>query len=103
VDAMVLKKKVQDIIGVDTWDMLCRSIDTEALIFATEAMYTDTHVLDKSLKELLMRLKRATLLEKRATLKQTLQHAEAVGDTETQDALLITIADYTKQIEALEL
>lgn len=103
VDPQSLKASVQKIIGADTWDVLCRSIDTEALIFATEAMYSDVHVLDKSLKELLVRLERATLLEKRAQLKQTLQHAEAVGDTETQDALLVTIADYTKKIEALEL
>lgn len=102
IDVTALKASITKHIGTDAWDMLCRSLDTDALIFATESMYGDDAVLRKTIEELLIRLERSVLVEKRATLKVSLQRAESLGDTESQDVLLAQIADCTKRIEALE-
>lgn len=101
IDVHVLTASVTKLIGTDTFELLNRSVDIDALIFATEAMYANDDVLKRSSQELLKRLERTMLLEERTKLKQQLIHAEAIADTTTQDTLLAQIAAVTKKIEAI--
>jgi len=101
-DPVVLESKIVETVGGDAWELAKRSADTDALLFATEAMYATDDVLKRSCDELVVRLRRATLLDARSMLKQKLIHAEASADIATQDELLAQIAAITKQIETLE-
>lgn len=100
-DTAQLTTAIVQLVGTNTWELLNRSVDVDALIFATEAMYANDDVLKRSSQELLTRLERTLLLEERAQLKQQLIHAEANADTATQDELLARIATITKKIEAI--
>ncbi|MEY2640619.1 MAG: primase, primase protein [Candidatus Parcubacteria bacterium] len=97
-----LVARITSIIGNDVWEVRMRTVDQDALLFASEALYATPELLLRACDELVARLTRATLVERRAQAKQLLVEAEASNDTHRQDELLTEIDTLTKALEQVD-
>lgn len=102
IDVTQTQQRVTTLIGDDAWQEIQRTVDTDELIFITEALYADETVLESVVHELLQRLERSLLETKRKELKQKLHHASATGDSAQEDTILKELTDVAKRIEALQ-
>lgn len=103
IDGDDLRLKVEKLIGEDSVIALERSIDIEAIIFATEEAYDNDKLLKESIEELLIRLERAVLEARRSKLKQALKREELSEKDVDDDEILKELNEVSKKIESLNL
>lgn len=101
IDVQELKNKINTLVGDNYLILAERNPDIESIIFATESMYSDVVVLNKTIKELLFRLEKNVLDSRRSEIKKSLEIAENSNDHELQDKLLLELQEISKSIESL--
>ena len=94
IDIIKLENKIIEIIGKDSIELAERNSDIEAIIFATESSYSDNKVLEKTIKELLSRIKKTLLEARRIDIRKELEFSEG-------DELLTELHEISKKIEML--
>jgi DNA primase len=94
VDVAKLENKIIENIGKDSIELAERNPDIEAIIFATESSYPDSKVLEKTIKELLSRIRKTSLEARRVEIRKELEFS-------SKDELLTELHEISKEIEML--
>lgn len=98
-----LENKVKEVLGTDAVALAERNPDIESIIFTTESIYSDKKVLINTIKELLVRLKRASLESRRVEIKKELEFTSNSTSAVNHDDLLKELQDISKNIESLHI
>jgi len=98
-----LENSVKEIIGEDVVSLANRSPDIESIIFTTESIYSDNKILINTIKELLVRLKKSSLENRRTEIKKELEISESSTTSVSHDDLLKELQEISKNIESLHI
>lgn len=96
-----LEELMKDVLGNDVIELAERTPDIESIIFTTESIYSDEKVLNNTVKELIVRLKKIKLENRRSQIKKDLDVSDNSTNTINHDDLLKELQDISKNIESL--
>ncbi|MFA7193338.1 MAG: DNA primase [Candidatus Paceibacterota bacterium] len=103
VDVFKLENKIIEIIGKDSIELTERNPNIDAIIFTTESAYSDIKVLQQTIKELLVRIKKTLLESRRVEIRKELEISESSNEKLSHDNLLKELQEISKQIESLSI
>lgn len=103
VDVLKLENKIIEIIGKDVIELTERNPNIDAIIFTTESAYSDIKVLQQTIKELLVRIKKTLLESRRVEIRKELEISESSNENLSHDNLLKELQEISKQIESLSI
>ncbi len=93
-----LEEKIIEILGKDELELAERNPNLESVIFTTESIYSDEKILKQTVKELLARIKKNSLEDRRAEIKKELEFS---SDNSIHEELLKELQYISKNIESL--
>lgn len=103
IDVLKLENKIIEIIGKDSIELTERNPNIDAIIFTTESAYSDIKVLQQTIKELLVRIKKTLLESRRSEIRKELEISESSNENLSHDDLLKELQEISKQIESLSI
>ncbi|MBP9763205.1 MAG: DNA primase [Candidatus Pacebacteria bacterium] len=101
IDVLKLENKIIEIMGKDSIELAERNPNIDAIIFTTESAYPDNKILENTIRELLVRVKKSLLEFRRTEIRKELENSENTNDNLSHDELLKELQEISKNIELL--